>query len=379
MPNSYTLYNGNGVITDFTVVKPYLSQSHVTVEVSGASVPFTWLSTTSVRCTTAPAVGTGNVKIKRVTPRSALVTFADGSGLVMEDLNTVTTQARYIAEEQEDAYLGSSLTDLSITTGALADSIITSIKILDGAITTIKILDGAVTTAKIPNSAITNAKLANVATQTFKGRTTAATGVPEDLTVTQATALLNNVVGDSGAGGTKGLVPAAAAGDGAAKRALLADGTFGAPFLGTGFAYLREEQVSGTAGGTSVATTWTKRTLNTEVADTGSHVTTAASVMTLLAGTYRVCARSPFSGAQAARLRLRNTSDSTTTLLGIVTETVTNQGNTAHLAGRFTIAATKNFELQYFCTVSTATVGLGRAITGAGETEVHSEIEFIRE
>ena len=379
MPNSYTLYNGNGATTDFTVVKPYLFQSHVTVEVSGVSVPFTWLSTTSVRCTTAPAVGTGNVKIKRTTPRSALVTFADGSGLVMEDLNTVTTQARYIAEEQEDAYLGSSLTDLSITTGLLADSIITSVKILDGAITTVKILDGAVTTAKIPDAAITNAKLANVATQTFKGRTTAATGVPEDLTVTQATALLNNVVGDSGAGGTKGLVPAAAAGDGAAKKALLADGTFGVPSLGSGYIYLREEQVSGTEGGATVATTWTKRTLNTEVADTGSHATTAASVMTLLAGTYRVTARVPAHGSQTTRLRLRNTSDSTTTLLGSTARPVASQGTHMHLSGRFTIAATKNFELQYFSTAVVASDGLGKAIVGAAETEIYAEIEFIRE
>lgn len=37
---------------------------------------------------------------------------------------------------------------------------------------------------------VTNAKLATVATQTFKGRTTAATGAPEDLTTQQARALL---------------------------------------------------------------------------------------------------------------------------------------------------------------------------------------------
>ena len=78
----------------------------------------------------------------------------------------------------------------------------------------------------IANDAVSNAKLANVPTATFKGRTTAATGDPEDLTVTQATALLNNMVGDSGAGGTKGLVPAPAAGDAAASKFLKADGTW---------------------------------------------------------------------------------------------------------------------------------------------------------
>lgn len=85
----------------------------------------------------------------------------------------------------------------------------------------------------IANNAVTNAKAADVPTATFKGRTTASTGDPEDLTATQATALLNNMVGDSGSGGTKGLAPAPAAGDAAAGKFLKADGTYAAP-SGTG-------------------------------------------------------------------------------------------------------------------------------------------------
>lgn len=88
-------------------------------------------------------------------------------------------------------------------------------------------------TAGLVNNAVTNAKLAQVATATFKGRTTASTGDPEDLTATQATALLNAMVGDSGSGGTKGLVPAAGAGDAAAGKYLKADGSFAIP-PGTG-------------------------------------------------------------------------------------------------------------------------------------------------
>ena len=63
----------------------------------------------------------------------------------------------------------------------------------------------------LANDSITNSLMANMATQTIKGRATAGTGDPEDLTATQATAVLNTVVGDSGSGGTKGLVPAPAA------------------------------------------------------------------------------------------------------------------------------------------------------------------------
>lgn len=83
--------------------------------------------------------------------------------------------------------------------------------------------------ATIANDAVTNAKLANMATQTIKGRTTAGTGDPEDLTATQATAILNEFTGDSGSGGVKGLVKAPAAGDAAAGKFLKADGTWTAP------------------------------------------------------------------------------------------------------------------------------------------------------
>lgn len=50
---------------------------------------------------------------------------------------------------------------------------------------------GGSVTLTISGAIITNAQLANVPTQTFKGRTTAGTGSPEDLTISQAKALLD--------------------------------------------------------------------------------------------------------------------------------------------------------------------------------------------
>ena len=75
--------------------------------------------------------------------------------------------------------------------------------------------------ATIANDAVTNAKLAEVATATFKGRTTAGTGNPEDLTGTQATALL-----DTFTSSLKGLAPASGGGT---SNFLRADGTWAAP------------------------------------------------------------------------------------------------------------------------------------------------------
>lgn len=114
-------------------------------------------------------------------------------------------------------------TTFAFVSGVLANALGT------GSVGTTQLADTAVTTAKITDANVTNAKLANMATQTLKGRTSGGTGVPEDLSATQATAILNAMVGDSGAGGTKGLVPAPAAGDAASGKYLTAGGLWAVP------------------------------------------------------------------------------------------------------------------------------------------------------
>ncbi len=84
----------------------------------------------------------------------------------------------------------------------------------------------ATAAATIANAAVTNAKLAAMATATLKGRTTAGTGAPENLTATQATALL-----DAFTSTTKGLAPLSGGGT---TNFLRADGTWAAPASGGG-------------------------------------------------------------------------------------------------------------------------------------------------
>ena len=103
----------------------------------------------------------------------------------------------------------------------IANDAVTTAKILDLNVTTGKIADLAVTTAKIAADAVDNTKLANVATATFKGRVTAGTGDPEDLTATQATALLNTFTSS-----LKGLAPASGGGT---TNFLRADGSWADP------------------------------------------------------------------------------------------------------------------------------------------------------
>lgn len=78
----------------------------------------------------------------------------------------------------------------------------------------------------VDNDVISNAKLANVATSTLKGRATAGTGDPEDLTGAQATALLSTFTS-----GAQGVAPASGGGT---TNFLRADGTWAAPAGGGG-------------------------------------------------------------------------------------------------------------------------------------------------
>jgi hypothetical protein len=87
-------------------------------------------------------------------------------------------------------------------------------------------VSGGGTVWTVDSGVITNAKLADMATARFKGRTTAGTGAPEDLTGTQATALL-----DTFTSGAKGLAPASGGGT---TNFLRADGTWAAPPAGGG-------------------------------------------------------------------------------------------------------------------------------------------------
>jgi len=93
------------------------------------------------------------------------------------------------------------------------------------ALTTLTSCTNVDTGGSVADDSVTNAKLSNVATATFKGRTTSGTGDPEDLTATQATALLNTFTTS-----LKGLAPASGGGT---SNYLRADGTWAAPAGGS--------------------------------------------------------------------------------------------------------------------------------------------------
>jgi microcystin-dependent protein len=165
---------------------------------------------------------------------------ASGNGIVVvnDDINkisTFTTSASGILKGSSGSisaatagtdYLAPVLTSANVFVGN-SSNVATGVALSgDATITNAGVLT-------IGTNAVSNTKLAQMSTKTIKGNDTGSTSNASDLTATQVTAMLNTMSGDSGSGGTKGLVPAPASGDSTAGKFLKADGTWTVPAGGS--------------------------------------------------------------------------------------------------------------------------------------------------
>lgn len=141
--------------------------------------------------------------------------------------------------------------------GTPSDGSVTTVKLVDLNVTSAKLADLGVTTVKLAASAVTNAKLANAPANSIKGNNTGISDVSLDLTVTEATAMLNNFTPT-----LKGLTPLSGGGT---VNFLRADGTW---------------SPAGTGSVTSVS-----MTVPTFLSIAGSPVTTTGTLAVTLSGT----------------------------------------------------------------------------------------------
>lgn len=126
MALSYIEYPGDGSQRDFVVTFPYLSRSHVSVEVDETPVEFAWVNNTLVRLSEIPSAGSV-VRISRHTPvDQSLVDFVHGGRLAEDDLDTMTRQILYLFQEYLEVEEGTHSHDKRYYTQAEIDSFLAS-------------------------------------------------------------------------------------------------------------------------------------------------------------------------------------------------------------------------------------------------------------
>lgn len=125
MAYAYVQTPGNGTNRAFSVPFPFIVRAHVRVylgyDVAAGTgtelvdgIGFSWLSSTQIQTTVAPAVGTTLTVIRKTPNGSQLVVWATGSPPTQDELNTADLQSLYVIQEQAD------LTASAVTTAATA-------------------------------------------------------------------------------------------------------------------------------------------------------------------------------------------------------------------------------------------------------------------
>ena len=93
----------DGSTQEFDVTFPYISQSHVKVELNGtATTAFTFVSSTRIRMDSMPAAGANLLIFRETSPATRLVDYQAGSILSETILDTDSLQAFFLSQEAID-------------------------------------------------------------------------------------------------------------------------------------------------------------------------------------------------------------------------------------------------------------------------------------
>ena len=223
-------YTGNGSNKDFIITFPFLADGDVKVRTrpSGGSWTTHTVTThytiagTTLTFVTAP-VNNADVQIFRDTDiDQTKVTFQTGASIRAQDLNNISKQFLYAAQEFEQASTTPSGTGLALTSGTknhitvnsvndwtitagslsgtqLAINSIDSDKYVDGSIDNEHLANLSVSTGKIQDDAVTADKLANSINTEIAANTAKVTNATHTGEVTGATALTiaDNIVDEA--------------------------------------------------------------------------------------------------------------------------------------------------------------------------------------
>ena len=141
--------------------------------------------------------------------------------------------------------------------------------------------------------------------------------------------------------------------------------------------HVRDEKSAGTNGGSSSATTDNVRVINTVVTNEITGASLSSNRITLPSGTYFIDSQAHAFKSDINRLILYNHSDSSIVILGTAIYADFNYSSVGHsfLTGRFTISASKDFEIRHYTGRAISTNGLGVS-AGDSRTEVYFDAKI---
>lgn len=132
------------------------------------------------------------------------------------------------------------------------------------------------------------------------------------------------------------------------------------------FAILQDRKNAGTSGGSTVADTWSTRSLNTEVADSSGIVSLASNVFTP-AVTCLCDFWSVFYRTGIGKCRIWNITDGVEAAVGSAASASDSAGISSHSIGAVVLSGGKQYRMEYFATSAKSGDGLGRAAGSRAE------------
>lgn len=156
----------------------------------------------------------------------------------------------------------------------------------------------------------------------------------------------------------------------------VAEGRSNAPRIKPVAIHIQAQYSSGTGGGTINSGAYRTRPLNTILYNDISGASLTSDRVTLPAGEYSIRARATGQSINSNKLRWFNFTDSTAVIIGMPSQSG-GSGNGdniyAELRGRFTIAASKAFELQHRVATSNSATGMGTP-SSFGDIEIYTDL-----
>ena len=142
--------------------------------------------------------------------------------------------------------------------------------------------------------------------------------------------------------------------------------------FGSALFQVRDEKSDGTVAQSLSSGSWIKRDLNTVKTNEITGASVSSSTMTIPAGSYYATCSAPADQCALHKLRLQNTTDGTTLLLGMNADTSGGSTTLATMDGRFTLSGSKSVELQHRVSVSNT----GGVACTFGVVEVYADVRI---